>query len=1174
MSNSSTSPSKHKPGPRRRLTTTLFLAFLAIALVPAVAITTISAVSQIRAAQAGAVAHLEDVAVVHQERTLAWVEANQASLLLSAQDPTIYRDVVFMLTHPADAEGYQEAAAAFLERAPLSRPGVPTSGAFECIMLADTDGLVRASSDPGLVGFRLSGADYFEQALYVLEDVYVSSPTLDPYGALSVYYAKPIADSDGKLLGLLIGQAVVSPLVEIMSDPTGLGRTGETFLIAPDKSFVARSRSRETLLTADSTAIRAVVAGQSGSGVWMDYRGQTVVGAYRWIPQLGVGLIAKQDRAEALSAAYAQVSTSVLIGVLALMGVAVASALLARRIIAPIAELTRTTQRIAAGEFDLRVQVQRDDELGQLADTFNETTERIRMLIDSLEDRVRERTRDLQITAEIGHSISAIRDIDQVLNRTIELICERLGYYHAQVFLLDDVKQHAVLRASTGEAGRELLRRGHKLEIGSQSVIGQVMARGEPVAARDTDTSPIYRRNELLPDTRAELAVPIRLAGEVIGALDVQSVESEAFDPQTISVLQTIANQLAVAINNARLFEETQSLLTTSVQTTRLLTREGWQEFVKEQQEALGFTYNLSDVLPLADEWPATYDEDGGGIDTPITLRGQIIGQLMAQPPEGRQWTDEDRALIEAIAERLALALENARLFGQTQATLQATTRLYEASRAISEASSVEELLDTVLKAVAGDEVDRVVIALLDDPDSPPQERWAEMSAIWKGLEDDPLQPGNRLSASNIPLLADVERSGQPIVINDLRDTAELDPQSRNVLLAFGIQAIAIIPIEAGGRTLGWLMIQTLRQPRDFGQSEVRFYRSIADQAGAVLESTVLLDLAQARARQLQAANDVSRAAASILDPDILLPQVVERISQAFGYYHTQVFVIDEMGENAVLRASTGEVGRKLLARRHSLSVGSQSVIGQVTAHGEPAIARDTDTDSVHRRNELLPDTRSELAIPLKIGTRVVGALDVQSEHPNAFDQEAVVILQTLADQIAVSLENAQLFHEIEQRVAELATINLASQALARARTLDELCYYLAEQLAQTFGAQHAYLALWDRADDLVRFPIFIQDGQSVGPPPPLSPGGSLIWRVLRTGQPLMLNQAVAEAAKTIGEQLVGSPAKSWLGVPLMLGDEALGVISLQDTESENAFDLSHQRLLIRCRRYPQRSIF
>ncbi len=167
------------------------------------------------------------------------------------------------------------------------------------------------------------------------------------------------------------------------------------------------------------------------------------------------------------------------------------------------------------------------------------------------------------------------------------------------------------------------------------------------------------------------------------------------------------------------------------------------------------------------------------------------------------------------------------------------------------------------------------------------------------------------------------------------------------------------------------------------------------------------------RTRELQVAAEVARDAALAMNLDDLLEQAVNLIRDHFGFYHAGLFLVDERGEYAVLRAATGEAGRKMLAEHHRLKVGEIGIVGYVTATGEPRIALDVGADAVHFKNPLLPRTRSELALPLKVGDRVIGALDVQSEHPEAFDDEDVAIFQVMADQLAVAIERTRLFEQM-----------------------------------------------------------------------------------------------------------------------------------------------------------------
>ncbi|MFN2269981.1 MAG: methyl-accepting chemotaxis protein [Anaerolineae bacterium] len=176
------------------------------------------------------------------------------------------------------------------------------------------------------------------------------------------------------------------------------------------------------------------------------------------------------------------------------------------------------------------------------------------------------------------------------------------------------------------------------------------------------------------------------------------------------------------------------------------------------------------------------------------------------------------------------------------------------------------------------------------------------------------------------------------------------------------------------------------------------------------------------RSAQQEAAAQVSRAAISVHDPDILLSQAADLISSQFGFYHVGIFLTDETNEHVVLRATNSEGGLQLLADGHKLKMGGQSVVGFVTGTGEARIASDVSTDSVHLQNPMLPETRSEIALPLRIDARVIGALDVQSEQEAAFSENDLTVLQTMADQLAIAVENSRLLKEIQRTVSDLNT--------------------------------------------------------------------------------------------------------------------------------------------------------
>ncbi len=315
--------------------------------------------------------------------------------------------------------------------------------------------------------------------------------------------------------------------------------------------------------------------------------------------------------------------------------------------------------------------------------------------------------RNVITTAQVGQAITGMRNLSDLLRQIVTLIVERFDFYHAQVFLLDDAREFAVLRESTGEPGRELLARGHRLPVGSQSVIGQVAAQGKPLIVLDTDTNPVHRRNDLLPNTRSEMALPLVAGGQLIGVLDIQSARPNAFSESDLRVFQTMADQLAVAIENARLFERTQRDLDEIEKLNRRLTGEGWMRYQASRPggAAIGYQAGPDGARPIRPgELPAGDGQEAGALSLPLMVRGEPIGVLDVRSRSGEPLDEQAQAVLQAVAERVALALDSTRLgdsalrqvereqlLGRLSAELQATTDLdvilhiaaREASRAL-----------------------------------------------------------------------------------------------------------------------------------------------------------------------------------------------------------------------------------------------------------------------------------------------------------------------------------------------------------------------------------------------------------------------------------------------------------------------------------------------------------
>jgi len=232
-------------------------------------------------------------------------------------------------------------------------------------------------------------------------------------------------------------------------------------------------------------------------------------------------------------------------------------------------------QRIGAGQWDTPLPRAGNDEIGVLSQAFAAEAVQLRELMESLEQRVAERTRALQeanyalqrraihleTSAEVGQAITSIFDVDQLLRKTIELIRDRFGFYHAGIFLLDDTGEWAVLREATGEAGAQMKAQGHRLAVGDTSMVGWTALHRQPRIALDVGQDAVRFANPLLPYTHSEMSLPLMVGERLLGVLNVQSTETAAFDEDDVRVLQSMADQVAVAIENARRVSDEMLLL-------------------------------------------------------------------------------------------------------------------------------------------------------------------------------------------------------------------------------------------------------------------------------------------------------------------------------------------------------------------------------------------------------------------------------------------------------------------------------------------------------------------------------------------------------------------------------------------------------------------------------------
>jgi GAF domain-containing protein/HAMP domain-containing protein len=446
-----------------------------------------------------------------------------------------------------------------------------------------------------------------------------------------------------------------------------------------------------------------------------------------------------------------------------------------RRTVLPIERLATIARSISVGDFSQRVEVIRRDEVGELAESFNSMTAQLGDLIGSLEQRVAERTADLeqtsqalaergqelestlsdlqqrsaeleeatrrqaeinqelreatrqghmrairlQASAEVSRAVSQVHDMNELLPQVTHLIGRSFGYYHVGVFLLAPNERIAVLRAANSAGGKKLLSQGYRLEISTQDTVCRAISSGESSIIQDTSEAAVYFETPELPDTRSEIALPLRVGDRTIGALDVQSTEPDAFEQEDIAALTTLAAQVTIAIENARLIRQAREALEEAETVYQQVLMGQWQSQVKKQRLSHGEYRQV--LAPLLDETPLIAGEQAlekgkvvvvnsdetatsgtSQLAAPIQLRGQTIGVLDLQEMEGeRHWTQDDITLVQEIADQVGQALEKARLFDESRRRAQREQATRQITDRIRGRTEVDAMLQTAIRELA-----------------------------------------------------------------------------------------------------------------------------------------------------------------------------------------------------------------------------------------------------------------------------------------------------------------------------------------------------------------------------------------------------------------------------------------------------------------------------------------
>ncbi|MFH2103879.1 MAG: GAF domain-containing protein [Chloroflexota bacterium] len=326
--------------------------------------------------------------------------------------------------------------------------------------------------------------------------------------------------------------------------------------------------------------------------------------------------------------------------------------------------------------------------------------------IERVSWQVQRRAKQLETISELAKSAISVQDLDQFLEDITRLIADNFGYYHVGIFLTDDKGEYVVIKAASSAGGKRMLARGHKLPLGTTSAVGYAAQYRQPRVVANVAEDAVHLSNPDLPDTRAELALPLRIGDRTIGVLDVQSNKPGIFTQDDIIILGTLADQLAIALENTRLLNETRQALAEAENAYEKYVRQAWKQ-ASSISPVSGFRYTDNQLIPITEPLTEesyqkvisvggmiTSDEHGPELAIPVKLRGQVLGVLHVRSKDtSRRWTPDDIALTQAAAERAALALENARLLVDAQQRATKERTISELTAKIGESPVVERIM-------------------------------------------------------------------------------------------------------------------------------------------------------------------------------------------------------------------------------------------------------------------------------------------------------------------------------------------------------------------------------------------------------------------------------------------------------------------------------------------------
>ncbi|MBI5965400.1 MAG: GAF domain-containing protein [Chloroflexi bacterium] len=1089
---------------------------------------------------------------------------------------------------------------------------------FDQYFLMDTKGNIRIASNTDWQDVKLDPSifdremeEYHSVAMYGLSPIYNEQFVL--------VTALKYKTASGSILGSIVGITEKENLQEIIQPLNGISTLASIYFILPDNQYIhsdettgeftleaASSSSRTDL----ATALSKLISTNQSTPEALDIKSpdnENILAQLAWFPRMQTGVVLEVKA----SSIYGQISSLAPFTMLLVLGTLIATGLVlsigVNRIIKPLRSLSDITHGFAEGDWSRRAEVLSDDEVGFLANSFNHMADELSGVYRSLEQKVDERTRQIRTAAEVAQNITTISNLDEMLDKTVELLVQQFEFYQASIFMVDRGGKYIEFKTGYGSATKGMADGRYRLEVGSASIIGWVSANNQPRIASDVLDDPLHLKNELLPETRSEATVPISIGNLVLGVLDVQSAVAGAFNSaETIVMLKTLASQISAAIQTMGLVETSQinfEELERLYRSSRLIAN------ANSESEVLAISGQILEKAPYPVVLLRLHDDrtehleillssdstrdsasfDGYpkhiGVDVEKIKEFLHRGPIITAPdkvdvPAAFQNLMEMLELVSAailpvkkhdavvaiivigtrkhplsnaaiqpytnLADLMSITLEKAEAVQQTERHLREVESLASINELISATSDIQNfymaLLDKIHQIIGKYSL---IVALYDKNSNTISVPFSYENEQITAIESFPLGEG---------LTSLLIRTKQPLML--VEDTERRAAGLGAKLVGKPAQSWMGAPMLVHNDPIGALIIQDPDHEHAFDDADLKFFTTITSQVAGVINNIRLLDESQHRALQLETAAEIARDISGSLNLDELLIKAVNFILERLDFYHAAVFLRDLSGEFSMIREATGEAGAQMKRAGYKIGIGSKSIVGFVSGRGEQLVVNDTTKDSTYYANPLLPDTRAEAAIPLKVGERILGVLDIQSTRPYAFSEDNLRSLQILADQLAVAVVNTELFAETQEHLSQHRLLHHITTTAASGTTLEEALESAVNGLQVTLGGDRVTILLADREKKMLEVKASMGYAENVSTEKILIGSGITGW-VAAHKRPLRVRN-VSEDPRYI--QL--SPnTRSELAIPLIYRNELLGVLNVE-SEQPDAYTENDEEML------------